>query len=172
MTTCNTAIIGAGPYGLSIAAYLKALGVEFRIFGKPMDTWFSHMPKGMRLKSEGFASSLYDPGSNFTLAAYCKEKGVPYADIGLPVPLETFSSYGIAFQRRLVPHVEERMVVSLQRCATGYQIQLDNGEAAIFKRVVVAVGLTHFAYVPEVLRGLPDQYVSHSSDHPNVEKFK
>src|ERR1039458_9410628 len=59
-------IIGAGPYGLSLAAYLKGRGLTYRIFGQPMYTWQTHMPKGMRLKSEGFASSLYDPGSTFT----------------------------------------------------------------------------------------------------------
>jgi len=76
MTKCDVAIIGAGPYGLSIAAHLKARGVDFRIFGKPMHTWLEHMPKGMHLKSEGFASSLYDPGSTFTLEVYCKQKGI------------------------------------------------------------------------------------------------
>jgi len=55
MSKCDVVIIGAGPYGLSIAAHLKALGVDFRIFGSPMRTWLGHMPKGMRLKSEGFA---------------------------------------------------------------------------------------------------------------------
>jgi cation diffusion facilitator CzcD-associated flavoprotein CzcO len=63
---CDVAIIGAGPYGLSIAAHLKVRGLDFRIFGSPMHTWLSHMPKGMRLKSEGFASGLYDPQSTFT----------------------------------------------------------------------------------------------------------
>ena len=57
----ETAIIGAGPYGLSIAAHLRHAGVPSRIFGRPMDTWVSHMPKGMMLKSDGFASDLYDP---------------------------------------------------------------------------------------------------------------
>jgi cation diffusion facilitator CzcD-associated flavoprotein CzcO len=57
----DVAIIGAGPYGLSLAAHLRARGVNFRIFGKPMDTWNAHMPKGMTLKSEGFASSLSSP---------------------------------------------------------------------------------------------------------------
>ena len=40
-------IIGAGPYGLSIAAHLRALGVRFRIFGKAMESWSALMPKGM-----------------------------------------------------------------------------------------------------------------------------
>jgi len=69
MAKCDVAIIGAGPYGLSIAAHLKAHGVDFRIFGHPMHTWLAHMPKGMRLKSEGFASRVYDPASTFTLEA-------------------------------------------------------------------------------------------------------
>ena len=47
----DVVIIGAGPYGLSIAAHLKAYGVDFRIFGHPMHTWRTHMPKGMHLKS-------------------------------------------------------------------------------------------------------------------------
>src|SRR5437899_11310046 len=102
MTRCNVAIIGAGPYGLSIAAHLRARGIEFRIFGRPMDTWLTRMPKGMRLKSEGFASSLYDPDSEFTLGAYCQHHGLPYAHLGLPAPLETFPSYGLAFQRSFV----------------------------------------------------------------------
>ena len=81
----DVAIIGAGPYGLSIAAYLRALEVDFRIFGAPMHTWINQMPEGMCLKSDGFASTLYDPHSTFTLQRFCQENGIPYADVGLPV---------------------------------------------------------------------------------------
>jgi cation diffusion facilitator CzcD-associated flavoprotein CzcO len=62
MNTSDVAIIGAGPYGLSVAAHLKVRNVDFRIFGSPMEFWLKSMPEGMHLKSEGFASSLYDPG--------------------------------------------------------------------------------------------------------------
>jgi FAD-dependent urate hydroxylase len=54
----DVAIPGAGPYGLSLAAYLKANRVSFRIFGTPMGFWRAHMPKGMWLKSDGFASNI------------------------------------------------------------------------------------------------------------------
>ena len=57
----ETAIVGAGPYGLSIAAHFRSRGIPFRIFGRPMDSWLAHMPKGMMLKSDGFASNIYDP---------------------------------------------------------------------------------------------------------------
>ncbi len=43
----DLAIISAGPYGLSIAAHLSAQGVAFRIFGSPMSTWLTQMPKGI-----------------------------------------------------------------------------------------------------------------------------
>lgn len=73
----DLAIIGAGPYGLSIAAHLRKTNLTFRIFGKPMQSWRQKMPKGMLLKSDGFASSLYDPDSSFTLRHYCEEMNLP-----------------------------------------------------------------------------------------------
>jgi thioredoxin reductase len=171
MKNCDVAIIGAGPYGLSIAAHLKARGVDFRIFGTPMSFWRTHMPKGMHLKSEGFASSLYDPGSTFTLEVYCKEKGIPYADIGSPVPLDVFTAYGLEFQRRFVPELENKRVTSLQRSTNGFRIRLEDGETLFARRVVMAIGLTHFEYVPPMLAALPEAFVTHSSKHHDLEQF-
>ena len=54
------AIVGAGPYGLSVAAHLGAAGLSFRQFGLPMKLWRENMPGGMFLKSQGFASNLSD----------------------------------------------------------------------------------------------------------------
>src|SRR5215469_2123656 len=163
MKFCDVAIIGAGPYGLSIAAHLRAAEMNFRIFGCPMHTWSRHMPRGMRLKSEGYASSLFEPNSQFTLEAYCKEKGLPYDHVGLPVPLETFIAYGLEFQKKFVPQLEDKSVVSLNQLNGGYQIRLDDGEVFTSRRVVVAVGLTHYEYIPEVFSGLPESFVTHSS---------
>ena len=165
-------VIGAGPYGLSVAAHLKARGVEYRIFGKPMETWRLHMPKGMRLKSDGFASSLYDPGEEFTLAKYCTQEGIPYAHIGPPVPLETFVSYGLAFQRRFVPEVESKMVVSIRCLFTGFEVTLEDGETVKARRVVACVGLSHYAYMPLILARFSDKFVSHSSNHSDISRFR
>jgi cation diffusion facilitator CzcD-associated flavoprotein CzcO len=38
--------------------------------------------------------------------------------------------------------------------------------------VVLAVGITHFDYVPETLAHLPAQFLSHSSRHHDVEQFR
>jgi thioredoxin reductase len=180
MTTVNqtkqnavdVAIIGAGPYGLSIAAHLRALGISYRIFGSPMSTWLTQMPKGMRLKSEGFASSLSDPDSTFSLAAFCKEQGLPYADQGLPVPLSTFIAYGLEFQKRFVPNLEVKQVLSVIPSSDGFQLQLENDETVVARRVIVAVGISHFGYLPPVLAELPEQFVTHSSRHSQLDGFR
>jgi pyridine nucleotide-disulfide oxidoreductase len=172
MNNCDVAIIGAGPYGLSVGAHLQAAGVNFRIFGEPMEFWLKHMPKGMHLKSEGFASSLFDAEGRFPLAAYCKERGIPYADIGMPVPLEVFTEYGLEFQRRYVPNVERRKVNSLQKGHDGFTITLDNGEVLGARRVVIAVGLKYYEYLPQELASLPGDLISHSAKHTDLEKFR
>jgi thioredoxin reductase len=154
----ESVVIGAGPYGLSVAAYLRRSGVSFRIFGRPMDSWLAHMPKGMMLKSDGFASNIYDPESAFTLGQFCAERGIEYADTGLPVRLETFTAYGL--------------VVSVDRFADGFRLQLDDGEIVQAGTVVLAVGITHFDYVPENLASLPAEFVTHSSRHRDVDPFR
>jgi thioredoxin reductase len=168
----DIAIIGAGPYGLSLAAHLSRTGKSFRIFGEPMRFWSRHMPRGMRLKSEGFASSLYDPDSKFTLEHYCKEQGLPYAHVGLPVPLETFIAYGREFQRRYVPELEQVEVEKLKEGSPGFELTTSTGEIARARSVVVATGIGSFTYLPPALQGLPSSLVSHSSHHADVTLLK
>lgn len=52
METCDVAVVGAGPYGLSAAAHLvKVQGLEVKLFGEPMSFWERHMPDRMLLRS-------------------------------------------------------------------------------------------------------------------------
>ena len=167
----EVAIVGAGPYGLSVAAHLSARGIAIRVFGRPMSAWSDKMPKGMLLKSEGFASSLSDPGSEFTLGHYCREQGLPYQDTMLPVPLDTFVAYGVAFQKRFVPDLENKLVVSVRRAPCGFELQLEDGESVLARRVILAVGIAQFSHIPEVFSGLPAEFVTHSSAHSDLAKF-
>jgi thioredoxin reductase len=170
--TSDVAIIGAGPNGLSLAAHLKGLGVNFRIFGRPMETWDVRMPKGMLLKSDGFATSRYAPRGEFSYAEYCAQQNIPYAPLGLPPPLDTFSAYGHAFQKRFVPNLEHQPVQSLAQADRGYRLTLADGSTCDARSVVVAAGISHFAHMPEALSGLPQSHVSHSADHHDLSPFR
>jgi thioredoxin reductase len=172
LTMLEIAIVGAGPYGLSLAAHFKRKGISFRIFGRPMDSWLQHMPKGMLLKSDGFASTVSDPDNTFTLKHFCVERGIEYADLGTPVRLDTFTSFGLAFRDRIVPELEDKLVIGLERLPNGFLLRLDDGEVVPAQRVVLAVGITHFAYTPSNLTQLPAEFVSHSFAHHDLEPFR
>ena len=91
MPTCDVAIVGAGPYGLSAAAHLRAVkGLEVRVFGEPMSFWERHMPVGMRLRSPWAASHLADPNRSLTLEAYQSACG---NHLSAPIPLSRFIEY-------------------------------------------------------------------------------
>ena len=81
----ETTIVGAGPYGLSIAAYLRAARQPFEVFGTPMESWQRYMPEGMLLKSERFASSLWDPHRRYTLRRFSELRGLPWQPVGSPL---------------------------------------------------------------------------------------
>jgi predicted ATP-grasp superfamily ATP-dependent carboligase len=167
----DVAIVGAGPYGLSVAAHLGARGISVREFGLPMHPWRTAMPAGMFLKSQGFASNLSDPAGTHTLEAFCKATGRRYASYGLPVPLATFIAYGEWFQRELVPGVEQAAVSRLLPVDGGWELTLATGETARARQVVVAAGIEHFGYVPDVLAGLPPELCTHASQHTDLSRF-
>ncbi len=163
MQSTEVAIVGAGPYGLSLGAHLHAAGVPFRIVGRVMETWSEQMPEGMLLKSDGFASDLSDPQGKFRLHHYCEEHKLPYHATCIPVSLELFTNYCREFQRRMVPELENAKLVNLQRGDGNFVLTLDTGESFVARRVVLAVGISHYPWIPEVLRGLPSDVLSHSS---------
>jgi cation diffusion facilitator CzcD-associated flavoprotein CzcO len=168
---CDIAIVGAGPYGLSIAAHLRGRGADFRIFGTPLSTWRFAMPAGMLLKSDGFASNLSAPDPRSSLADYCLEHGEPYHPTDIPIPRKTFVEYGLDFQRRFVPDLEECSVTSVVRDGRDFRLTLDDGRQLTARHVILATGITHFPMVPEVFAGLGADRVSHSDAHYDFAKF-
>ena len=170
-STTDVAIVGAGPYGLSVAAHLRRSGLAVRQFGLPMHLWRANMPRGMYLKSQGFASNLSDPAAACTLGAFCRATGRPYADYGLPVPLADFVAYGEWFQRAQGLDVAEVLVTRVTPAGDGYYLDLADGEQVRARQVVLAIGVEHFAHVPPPLAGLPVAACTHSSAHDDLAGF-
>jgi thioredoxin reductase len=167
----HVAVIGAGPYGLSAAAHLRGKNVPHRVFGVPMLMWRQHMPEGMVLKSDAFASNLSAPGNEFPLERFYSENQQPYTPVGQRTPLDTLIAYGLEFQRRHVGRVEESQVVSVSRNGSRFQIDLDTGEQFQADKVVVASGLMAFQNCPISLSNLPTETWSHVSAHRDLSPF-
>ncbi|MFM0555991.1 NAD(P)-binding domain-containing protein [Paraburkholderia sediminicola] len=163
MSLTDTVIIGAGPYGSSLSAHLRAAGVAHQILGQPMDAWINYMPPGMLLRSEAFASNLHAPHRGFTLEDYYRERGMRYQPMGMELPLETFVEYALWFQSKLVDDIQAVDVIRLRYVDGHFYLALSDGRSLISRNVVIALGLKGFAQTPAVLRGLPERYASHSA---------
>src|SRR5260370_17477960 len=146
-----TAVIGAGPYGLSVAAYLHARGAPTQVFGEPMESWLN-MPARMALKSVWSASSLADPEGAFSLDRYCRAMG---ADATEPIPLAFFIAYAQWFREHAVPDVDRVYVRWVQLEGDGFRISLSDGRTLAVGRVVVAVGVPPVAYRAPLAPGPP-----------------
>ncbi len=168
-TDCHVTIIGAGPYGLSAAAFLRAANVETRIFGQPMAFWQRQMPAGMCLRSNWGASHIADPSGALTLDAYRRHSG---EQMSKPIPLSEFVRYGQWYQCKAVPDVDQRLIRSIEIGPAGFKAVVADGEVFTSKRVVVATGIGSFANRPSEFEGIPSELASHSSEHDDLWKFK
>jgi FAD-dependent urate hydroxylase len=166
MARCDVAIIGAGPYGLSAAAHVKAIrGLDVQVFGEPMAFWERQMPVGMRLRSPWAASHIADPKREFTLDAYQVASGNHLAP---PVPLDRFVDYGRWFQRYVTPDLDSRRITRIESASNGFDLTIDDGERLKARRVVVAAGIGSFARRPPVFDAVPRELVSHTSEHRDL----
>jgi cation diffusion facilitator CzcD-associated flavoprotein CzcO len=167
-TDDSTVIIGAGPYGLSVAAHLRPAGRPVHVFGKTMELW-KNMPSGLCLKSVWSASSLSDPAGAYTLERYIAETGTPRQE---PIPQPFFLNYTDWFQRHAVPDVDAAYVCGLYADGRRFHLDLADGRSMKAGKVVVAVGIASFAYCPDFARNLPAEVVSHTSSLVDVTPFK
>ncbi|MGZ4438975.1 MAG: NAD(P)-binding domain-containing protein [Gaiellaceae bacterium] len=167
-TSVEAVVIGAGPYGLSVAAHLRALGVETQVLGRPMSYWRHHMPAGMLLRSSPRASSIADPAGELTIGNYAAARG---SALARPIPLTDFIAYGDWFRSHLPVEVDTRRVQSLAATDDHFQLALEDGSALEARSVVVATGLERFGLRPREFDDLPADRVSHSSDHEDFSGF-
>ncbi|MGW4994784.1 NAD(P)-binding domain-containing protein [Streptomyces mirabilis] len=170
-------VIGAGPYGLSVAAHLRAAGVPVHIYGDVMGSWRHAMATGMFLKSTPAATDLSAPVPGGRLADFRREMREPELTELTPIPCETFVRYGMWFTQRYVGAVEPARVMAVERAGAGFVVRLTGGEEIRAAAVVVATGLATLAHIPDDLRALapggpgPQAALSHTSQHTDLSRY-
>ena len=169
MANQTVVVIGAGPYGLSVAAHLRAVsGLEVRVFGEAMSFWERNMPAGMLLRSYWEGSHLSDPEGALTLDRYQAARGVP---LPKPVTLVDFIEYGRWFQQKAVPSLDTRRVTRVEADGRCFRLTIEDGESIPSDRVVIATGIASYAWRPPVFDGLPPALASHSSEECDLGRF-
>jgi FAD-dependent urate hydroxylase len=167
--TKEIVVIGAGPYGLSAAAYLQDAGIEPYVIGQSMAFWKKNMPGGMLLRSKSEASNIAAPQKHLSIAGYEKAIGRKIAD---PVPIEDFIAYGEWFQKQVVPNLDTRHVKNVSHDGSVFDLTLDDGERLQAKSVVLALGIGLFSQRPEQFAGIPRELAPHSSDLNDFSRFR
>jgi cation diffusion facilitator CzcD-associated flavoprotein CzcO len=169
MLTCDVAIIGAGPYGLSAAAHLNQVkGLDVRVFGEPMAFWERSMPAGMFLRSNWTATQIADPSRSLTLEAF---QAATCSHFSTPVPLDRFVQYGLWYQRQAAPDLDRRKPLRVESDPIGFRLSFGDGSIVRSRRVIVAAGIGSFAWRPPEFQGIPDYLAFHTSAHRDLKQF-
>ncbi len=168
-STHEVVVIGAGPYGLSVAAHLQHAGVEPYVIGKTMAFWKENMPGGMLLRSKSEASNIAAPQKHLSIKGFEKARGRKAAD---PLPIEDFIEYGEWFQKQVAPNLDTRHVQNVVHDGSTFELTLADGDRLQAKSVVLAMGIGFFYYRPEQFLEIPRELAPHSSDLNDFSQFK
>ena len=166
-------IIGAGPFGLAMAAYARHLDIDHLVVGNPMSFWRENMPAGMLLRSA--CDWHLDPGCVYTIERFLNDQGLKPADV-TPLSLEFYLRYVQWFQQQaaiesMPSHVRRLEMVDGQRAR--FQAELENGDTVRAKHVLLAIGFRHFVHQPgELIARLPRNHFRHTCDLVDPEGLK
>lgn len=172
MPDTEVVIIGAGAFGLSISAHLTARKIDHLVVGRVMETYRSHSPVGMLMKSEPYASAIASPSPGYDVGAYCASRQLEYSDRVGPLSLERFLEYADWFAEKLVPGVLDDIVTDVTPADGKFLVTFANSAPVTAGQVVIATGVLPYLYIPSELAGLSPSLVTHTSDHRRLDEFK
>ena len=162
MSDVDLLIVGAGPYGLAIAAYAKHRDLSTCVVGEPMGFWKHNMPARMLLRSS--VDWHLDPLGTYTFEAFLRDRSLDPACV-TPIPVGLFLEYAEWFRMRSGIEVVQELVVSLRAAGSTFEADLESGGHITARRVVVATGYKPYKSIPqETVAGLPPERYVHSCD--------
>eukprot|EP01098_Paradermamoeba_levis_P015614 TRINITY_DN8021_c0_g1_i1.p1 TRINITY_DN8021_c0_g1~~TRINITY_DN8021_c0_g1_i1.p1 ORF type:complete len:384 (-),score=-47.21 TRINITY_DN8021_c0_g1_i1:188-1339(-) len=166
----RTLIVGAGPFGLGLAAYLQRRGYDYQLVGKPMEFWKQHMPQGMLLRSN--ANWYIDPDHQWTIEAFLTlhyPRWLPTT----PISREQYIAYVDWFRQQAAIPVTPAYVQRLLQDERSFTAELTNGHTIQAQNVVLATGFQHFAFYPDKLTAiLPAGRFQHTCDAVNMDAYR
>ena len=159
-------VIGAGPYGLSLAALAIERSIPTTVVGMPMSFWREHMPAGMFLRSN--ADWHLDAADRHTFRSFLEDRGLR-AEEADPIPIALFLDYTDWFIGRKRIPIRATRVLRLSAVDDGFEAELESGERLRANRVVAAPGIARFANLPGWARHLPPSKIAHTVDAVRFE---
>jgi len=160
-------IIGAGPFGLAVAAHAQHLGIDYVIAGKAMEFWKNNMPEGMYLRSK--CDWHLDPENNWTIENFLASQHLTTTDVE-PLSRDFYLSYTSWFQLQkkigvLPVYVTRLDVISDHQ----FHAYTNEGTDIYAENVVVAVGFKYFQYIPpELHQMLPSGSYTHTCNYADM----
>jgi FAD-dependent urate hydroxylase len=154
-------VVGAGPYGLAVAAHARECGIDSIVVGHTLSFWTEHMPDGMFLRSG--LDWHFDASGVHTLEAFVVERGLLRTELD-PIPIGVFLDYATWFLEQKQVVVREQLVSALERRDALFVAILEDGTQIGADRVVAAPGNRYFAQLPDWAAELPDGVGSHTCE--------
>jgi len=162
-------IIGAGPFGLSLAAQAAHDGIEHLVVGKPMEFWRRNMPEGMFLRSA--CDWHLDPLNVHTIDAFLRSQGKTSSDVE-PLSLKFYLSYADWFRKQKNIEPLPFHVQRLDHTNDGFVATAVDGERLHARRVVLAPGFKHFQHIPTELRSKLPKGRKHTCEFVDFSEAK
>jgi len=161
-------IIGAGPFGLAIAAQASHLGIDHLIVGKPMEFWRNNMPKGMYLRSA--CDWHLDPTGIHTIENFLESQGKTARDVE-PLSLEFYQGYAEWFRKQKQIEPLPVYINQLDHADANHFIATTSeGNTIVAQHVALTPGFRHFTHAPEELTSrLPARSYSHTCNFVDFE---
>jgi lysine/ornithine N-monooxygenase len=162
MQETDLLIVGAGPFGSSLAAHAIDLGIRHVIVGKPMEFWQANMPEGMYLRSAG--DWHLDAAGEATVENFLAGQGLTRADVE-PLSRRFYLAYVDWFrqQKGIEPLPVYVQQLDYDEGSARFRATLDDGHEIDARNVVLAVGFKYFPNVPaELAAWLPAGRFQHT----------